>query len=87
MTTGGTESIILACLSSRNLAHSRGISDPVVIVPATAHAAFDKACSLLGIRIRHVRCDEKTGKVDVKAMRKAIDQNTCLVCLLSIKNF
>lgn len=79
MTSGGTESIILACLSSRNFARSKGISDPVVVVPATAHAGFDKACSLLGIRIRHIRCDDKTGKVDLKAMKRAIDGETCLV--------
>lgn len=79
MTSGGTESIILACLSSRNFARARGISSPVMIVPVTAHAAFDKACQLLGIRIRHVRCDPATGKVDLKAMKWAIDGNTCLL--------
>lgn len=42
VTTGGTESIILVCLASRNLAQSKGISDPILVVPKTAHAAFDK---------------------------------------------
>lgn len=79
MTSGGTESIILACLSARNHARSRGISNPVIVVPETAHAAFDKACSLLEIRIRHVACDTKTGKVRLDCMRGAIDGNTCLL--------
>lgn len=42
VTTGGTESIILVCLASRNLAHSKGVLDPILVVPKTAHAAFDK---------------------------------------------
>lgn len=46
MTSGGTESIILACLSARNLARvRRGIVRPVVVVPETAHAAFDKVAA------------------------------------------
>jgi sphinganine-1-phosphate aldolase len=79
MTSGGTESIILACLASRNYAQYRGITNPIIVVPETAHAAFDKACSLLKIRIRHVRCNRETGKVDLNAMKRAIDRNTCLV--------
>lgn len=48
MTTGGTESIILACLSARNHAQAKhGIRDPVVVVPVTAHAAFDKVGQIL----------------------------------------
>jgi sphinganine-1-phosphate aldolase len=42
VTSGGTESIILACLSARNRAQARGVTDPVLVVPVTAHAAFDK---------------------------------------------
>ncbi|KAL3115599.1 hypothetical protein niasHT_014276 [Heterodera trifolii] len=80
MTSGGTESIILACLSARNLARvRRGIVRPVVVVPETAHAAFDKACSLLGIHIRHVPVNRRTGRAELTAMRHAIDGNTCLL--------
>lgn len=42
LTTGGTESIILACFAYRNAARARGIEDPVIVCPITAHAAFDK---------------------------------------------
>lgn len=42
VTCGGTESLILVCLASRNLAINKGISDPILVVPKTAHAAFDK---------------------------------------------
>ena len=44
MTTGGTESIMLAMLAYRNRAKARGNDDPEMLVPVTAHAAFDKVC-------------------------------------------
>ncbi|CAK5033507.1 unnamed protein product [Meloidogyne enterolobii] len=79
VTTGGTESIILACLAARNFAFSKGIGDPIIIVPVTAHAAFDKACSLLRIGIKHIPCDPNTMRVDLKAMKRAINRKTCLL--------
>lgn len=58
MTSGGTESIILACKAYRDYAREvRGISDPVMVVPITAHAAFDKAADMLDIGIQHVKVD------------------------------
>ena len=43
MTTGGTESIIMACKAYRNFAKKeKGIKNPEMVVPVTAHAAFDK---------------------------------------------
>ena len=41
-TCGGTESIGLAVLSARNIALAKGIKWPELIMPATAHPAFDK---------------------------------------------
>ena len=44
VTTGGTESIILACKTFRDLARdTRGVEIGEILVPETAHAAFDKA--------------------------------------------
>jgi len=72
MTSGGTESIILVCLASRDVARSRGVSDPELLVPVTAHAAFDKAAHLLGMRIRHVPVVADSMEVDFEAMKRAI---------------
>ena len=58
MTSGGTESIILACKAYRDYAREvKGIADPVMVVPVTAHAAFDKAADMLDIGIHHVPVD------------------------------
>jgi len=80
MTSGGTESILLACKAYRDWARDvRGISHPVMVVPKTAHAAFDKAASILDMGIVHVQVDEKTQKVDLSAMRRAITSRTCML--------
>merc|ERR1712212_935629 len=55
VTTGGTESIILACKAYRDLARDdMGIELTEMLVPVTAHAAFDKAAAMLGMIIKHV---------------------------------
>merc|ERR1719323_50973 len=48
VTTGGTESIILACKAYRDKGREDGIEIGEMLVPVTAHAAFDKAAELLG---------------------------------------
>ncbi|XP_070608313.1 sphingosine-1-phosphate lyase 1 [Erythrolamprus reginae] len=80
MTSGGTESILLACKAYRDLAYEKGIKYPEMLVPSSAHAAFDKAAHYFRIKIRHVPLTELM-QVDVKAMKKAINKNTAmLVC-------
>lgn len=51
VTSGGTESILLAMKAYRDRARTeRGILRPEIVVPETAHAAFDKAAEYFGIR-------------------------------------
>jgi sphinganine-1-phosphate aldolase len=78
MSSGGTESILLACFAHRNRALSRGVENPIIIAPITAHAAFEKAANVLGIRIRITPVDSN-GRANVKAMRKAISSEVCMV--------
>ncbi|KAJ2719985.1 Dihydrosphingosine phosphate lyase [Coemansia sp. Benny D115] len=79
-TSGGTESIIMAVRAhvvwGREI---RGIETPNIVVPVTAHAAFDKAAEYFGIRITHVPVDPDTQKVNLSAMRRAIDSDTVLI--------
>lgn len=83
MTTGGTESILMAVKAYRDYAiFERGIRHPNIVVPSTAHPAFDKAAQYLKIKIIHVKIDSKTTSVDIAAMKKAITNNTCLVSFL-----
>ncbi|XP_010732851.2 sphingosine-1-phosphate lyase 1 isoform X1 [Larimichthys crocea] len=81
VTSGGTESILMACKSYRDMAYERGIKYPEILAPVSVHAAFDKAAHYFGMKLVHIPLDKKTMKVDVKAMKRAINKNTAmLVC-------
>ncbi|XP_011871713.1 PREDICTED: sphingosine-1-phosphate lyase isoform X3 [Vollenhovia emeryi] len=80
MTTGGTESILLACKAYRDYAReAKGIRKPEIVLPVTAHAAFDKAAQYLNIKIRSVPVNPQSFTVCVKAMRKSITKNTIML--------
>lgn len=81
VTSGGTESILLACLAYREQARERGIKEPEMVIPETAHAAFYKACWYFGIRLVKVDCSYETGTVLVKKLKSAINKNTCMVAI------
>lgn len=88
MTTGGTESIVMACKAWRDYAREyRGIRKPEIIVPVTAHSAFDKAGQYLRLKVRSIPIDPVTTKVNIKAMRRAINCNTILVLVLNLRFF
>ena len=79
MTTGGTESILLAVKAARERGRAeRGVERPNVVLPASAHAAFEKAAHYFGLESRRipVRAD---WRADVEAMAAAIDDSTVLV--------
>ncbi len=79
LTHGGTTSIIEACMAYVIYAREKGIETPEIIVPGTAHVAFDKAAELLHARLVKIPVDPVTGKANVSAMEKAINGNTCLM--------
>lgn len=75
MTSGGTESILLACKAARDRA---GVRRPEIVVPRTIHVAFEKAAHYFGLKIRYAPIG-KDLRVDVRAMRKLIGRNTVLI--------
>ncbi|KAJ6096594.1 Sphingosine-1-phosphate lyase [Penicillium sp. IBT 16267x] len=79
-TSGGSESIIMACLGARQKGFlERGIKEPEMIIPDTAHAAFIKACNYFKIKLHRVPCPGPEFKVDVNAVRRLINPNTILL--------
>jgi len=78
-TCGGTESIGLAVLSARNMALAKGIKWPELIMPATAHPAFDKACDYFRVKKIKVAVHPTTYEADVSKMKSAISSSTCLL--------
>jgi hypothetical protein len=80
MTSGGTESIVLAAKAHREcFGRRRGITKPEIICCVTAHAGIDKACELLGIKKVTVPCDAATFKMDWKAVEVCITADTIMV--------
>ncbi len=79
VTSGGTESILLAMKTYRDWARAeKGITKPEVVAPVTAHAAFDKAAQYFGLRLVHVPI-EADSRANLKAVRQAITKNTVAV--------
>lgn len=72
--------VCISILAYRNRAFARGIRHPEMLVPITAHATFDKAAKVLQMRIRHIPVD-KDQRVNIGAMKRAISNETCMVCL------
>ncbi len=81
VTTGGTESIMLAVKTARDWARAEkpSIKEPEIILSKTAHAAFHKAAHYLGLKLVIVPFDEESFQTDVDAMRAAINENTVLL--------
>lgn len=79
-TSGGTESILMACLSARNKAYKeRGVTEPEMILPETAHTAFRKAGEYFKIKVHLVACKAPSYKVQVSSVSRLINPNTILL--------
>ncbi|KAF9050348.1 pyridoxal phosphate-dependent transferase [Panaeolus papilionaceus] len=80
MTSGGTESIVMAVKTYRDWARAaKGITEPEMIISTTAHAAFDKGAAYMGIKVHTIPVDPYTRQVDLKRVKRAINSNTILL--------
>jgi sphinganine-1-phosphate aldolase len=77
VTSGGTESILLAVLAAREGAPH--VARPNLVLPVTAHAAFLKAAKYLGLEPRVVDVDHRTLRADPDATAAVVDDDTVLV--------
>ncbi len=78
MTSCGTESCMLAVKTYRDLGRSKGIKKPEMIIPETAHVAWDKGSEYFGVKIRRAPLADDFG-VDVSAVEKMINKNTVMI--------
>eukprot|EP00612_Vaucheria_litorea_P008514 CAMPEP_0171470840 /NCGR_PEP_ID=MMETSP0946-20130122/369_1 /TAXON_ID=109269 /ORGANISM="Vaucheria litorea, Strain CCMP2940" /LENGTH=479 /DNA_ID=CAMNT_0012000257 /DNA_START=440 /DNA_END=1879 /DNA_ORIENTATION=+ len=94
LTSGGTESIILAAKSHVEYFRKRGIAEPEIVACVSAHAAIEKACSLMGVRLKKVGMDRETFKanflclssltftslqISIKEVERSLSVNTVLI--------
>lgn len=80
MTSGGTESLLLAVKTYRDRARAKRpwIRRPNVVAPRTIHPAVNKAAHLFDVRLKLVDTAED-GTVDPRVLDRAIDRNTVAV--------
>ncbi len=79
VTSGGTESIMLAMKTYRDWARTeRRITRPEVVAPVSAHPAFDKAAEAFGLRLIRTPVGSDW-RADVDAVRVAMGRNTVAV--------
>ncbi|GAB4317379.1 MAG: aspartate aminotransferase family protein [Promethearchaeota archaeon] len=81
MTTGGTESILMAVKTYRDWARAtkQDVKKPEMVIPETAHAAFRKASHYFDVRIVYAPVDPRTYKVDLEAVNAALSDQTILL--------
>jgi sphinganine-1-phosphate aldolase len=79
LTSGGTESCLLAVKTAKTFAKKLNPNiKPEIIVPYTIHFAFLKACEYFDVKAVVVPVD-KEFKADVTAIENAINENTVLI--------
>jgi sphinganine-1-phosphate aldolase len=79
VSSGGTESILLAMKAYRDFARARrGIAAPEIVAPTTAHAAFDKAARFFDMPLVRVPVDSGF-RADPGALAAAVTERTAVV--------
>lgn len=77
VTSGGTESILLAVVAARDARPD--IGHPTMVLPTSAHAAFHKAAHYFGVRPIFADVDTETGRAIASRMTDAMQEDTVLV--------
>jgi sphinganine-1-phosphate aldolase len=80
MTSGGTESILMAVKTARDRARAQRpqVTAPEMILPLSAHPAFEKAAHYFDVRPVRTALDSGF-RADVDAVRAALTPNTILI--------
>jgi glutamate/tyrosine decarboxylase-like PLP-dependent enzyme len=79
VTSGGTESCLLAVKTYRDLARAtRGVRQPEMIVPTTAHVAWFKASEYFGVKLRRLPLDAQL-HADVSRLEAMINRRTVMI--------
>ncbi|MBW2245379.1 MAG: aspartate aminotransferase family protein [Deltaproteobacteria bacterium] len=79
MTSGGTESILMAMKAARDRAKDeRGVTEPQLLAPVSAHPAFAKAAHYLGLEHVQIPIDGNY-KADLRETERLIGDRTAVV--------
>lgn len=80
MTSGGSESVFLALKTCRDQARAHGVDtrDAEVLIPRSAHPAFDKAAGYLDLKVVRIAVDDNY-LADSTAMAAQISSKTLMI--------
>lgn len=79
MTSGGTESILHAVRVARDRARAeRGVHEPTLVIPFSAHPAFAKAAKYFSLELVHIPLADDL-RADLGQARRLVDDRTALV--------
>jgi glutamate/tyrosine decarboxylase-like PLP-dependent enzyme len=79
VTSGGTESCLLAVKTYRDFARAtRGVKRPEMVVPTTAHVAWFKAAEYFGVKLRLLPLDDKL-HADVAQLPALVNKRTVMI--------
>ncbi len=79
MTSGGTESCLLAVKTYRDMGRAKKrIRKPEMVIPVTAHVAWEKGAEYFGVKAVRAPLD-KSLRVDLRAARKLVNRNTVMI--------
>lgn len=79
LTSGGTESILMAVKAARERGLAeRGVREPEMVVARSAHAAFHKGGHYFGVKVHNMPVRDDW-RADVEAMAACVNANTVLV--------
>jgi len=79
LSSGGTESILLAVLAYREEGRAKGIDSPQIICSYTAHPALHKACHYFGVELLRLPADPVTQQLVPAHVDAAIGHRTVAV--------
>ncbi|MGM0689655.1 MAG: pyridoxal phosphate-dependent decarboxylase family protein [Bacillota bacterium] len=88
ITSGGTESIMMAVKTARDWARENRsrIKDPEMVLPVTAHPAFIKAAHYFGLKAVQTPVDKNGFRADINAFNAALGPDT-IIAAGSAPNF
>ncbi|MGM0651970.1 MAG: pyridoxal phosphate-dependent decarboxylase family protein [Bacillota bacterium] len=88
MTSGGTESILMAVKTARDWARENRpqVKEPEMVLPVSAHPAFLKAAHYFGLKVKQTGLDLSDYRADIDSFINALSSNT-IIAIGSAPNF
>ena len=88
LTYGGTESILLAVKSARDLFRKKNGKDevPEIVLPSSGHPSWEKGAEYFDLKLKIIPIDRESKKADLESLKSAVNDRTALV-VASAPNF